>query len=265
MSTPRHTTELASTSTNGQSAALPLPYSFLPSYLPSLSSSRDPPTPSSMHSAPSPLICGAASDYFPEFVDSVLAQGALRSATSTTNDPDNARKPSVSTPTLNRKMATTALTPGESPDPLDISGPSPTKRRRKDAKKQSSPTLRALKGGPDKRDYSLAELSQIEKPRLEGFPSSSTTSMAQGPKRSVTEVDIPDPPFANGSQRSRSSLPDDGSDEDEFEWDTGHRVDADEDWRMHHESFKSPSPKAYDDGLIPRESGRTGEKDSRSG
>ena len=80
----------------------------------------------------------------------------------------------------------------------------------------------------------------------------------------MVEVDIPVQPSANGSQQTCSTTPDDESEEDALEWGNGHRVDEDGDWQMFNRSFKSLSPKAYDDGLMPRESGRTGEKDSRS-
>ncbi len=220
--------------------------------MPSPSTFRDPPTPSSINTAPSPTASVSANDYFSDFVESTLASRA-RSATPNDVNQQELRQSST-TPTINRKMTKTVLIPGESPDPLALPGPSPTKRHRPSAKGQVSPALQASS-------------SKIPKPKRNGFPSSSHTSLGlklhptSPTERLLVEVEIPI--RAKGAGPSRSP-PDDESEEDDLDWGDGEVPDGDGDWQMEPRSYRSPSPGANGKTMIPKGSGRTGERDVRS-
>lgn len=244
---------------------LPMPYNFLPSL--HGQGYRDPPTPASL---PSPSHSASASEFFEKYVDDITSRSNghgngesshVRSPTPTTSrQPVNATPVSAdTTPSIARTLASTSIAPEdlESPDPLAMSGPSPSKKPRYTDRPNS----------PVRTHSNLKIKLKVDNTKI--GPSSSSTSMSSlpshagssshdGPKRAIPEVVI--------HIRKRSVSPprpveeDGDSEDDALDWGDGSVVDQDGDYEMSDPAFISPSPTRK---IEPKGSGRTGERDQR--
>lgn len=247
--TPKTAEHPVQPSSSASSGARPLPYSFLPTYLPS-PAYRDPPTPTSLAgstASPSPSVLTPAREYFDSYVERTL-QGTLPTppASGKTINPTN------NTPNLSRALAKAALTPEESPDPLAI-GPSPTKRRKSSAD---------LAGKSKAQGPSFATLPRPKARHREETPtpSHSRTLKPQLSPRKIVEVVIPSRklPISGSSDTAEKEE----SEEDELDWDDAR--DADGDWSMGSKLGTPRPPQAGPSASRGHESGRTGERDMRS-
>ena len=219
-------------------------------------------------SAPSP----SPSEYLENFVSNTLARQAQpRPITPVTPDrhmlipaptPNGTVAPGdiqsrsgQSTPGLTKAMARTALTPEESPDPLSMVGPSPTKRRKGLSKRSSSPTLRTLHSLPS------PENAWPDIDANGGKSMGMMTPRKHGKGRMMIEVEIP---IRSPSKSVATSTADDSeSEEDELDWGARDDAEIDGDWEMGGRKYKSQSP-GVDGPPVPPGSGRTGERDMRS-
>lgn len=234
----------------------PMPYAFIPSYNDTPQAYRDPPTPTSLPDTdPSPSRATSSKRYIDSLVDDILGKAQPQSSNgqttpirSSTNGQAPTQTPVV-TPTIARTLASTKLTTDdlESPDPLAMSGPSPSKRA-KHAARRASPTPAGSGAG-------ASTTSSI--PNLKRRPS---TDGHSGTKRLIPEVVI--------SAKTRSSVPDIerrqtqvSDEEDDVDWGDNGGQDASGDWDMDDPLFRSPSPNKR---VGEPGSGRTGERDHRS-
>lgn len=160
------------------------------------------------------------------------------------------------TSSIVRTLASTSITQAdlESPDPLSLSGPSPSKKA-KHVNGQASPT-RADSGS------SLKIKLKLNGDTNGDSRASSTSNVHAGPKRKlIPEVVLPiQSRLAKHAAPARQAQESDGE-EDAIDWGDSMGHDADGDWHMNESSFRSPSP-----GKAPvmAGSGRTGERDQRS-
>ncbi|ORY23265.1 hypothetical protein BCR39DRAFT_549569 [Naematelia encephala] len=267
----------------GHQGPPPIPYSFLANYMTPSTSSQQPPTPSSLADAETSLSASVSNDdYFEAFVDRSLRRAEARQAASSPvssahptpgppssshstpgpSHPTPGPSSATSTPTISRTLARTVLTPGESPDPLSLSGPSPSKRRKAQRNGNASPTKKT-KGLPGHTDQSLLDFRQTN-----GSSSShpSHSKKKQGRPILVVEVPVRRRPSQRLSQGSsemaaKSNVAEE-SDEDGLEW--GDDVmDQDGDRMMEEKPFQGSSPRPLG-STIPPGSGRTGERDTRT-
>lgn len=228
----------------------PLPYSFIPAYLPP--SSAQPPTPTSLPaSTPSP----APNTYFEDLVGRALGRN-----TTAPPPPAEAKKEreasSTTTPTISRVLSRMDIGPSESPDPLSMTGPSPTKRRKSGINGHASPV-------------SLPTHKQTRMPFSSDAPSSlslkhGTSQRPSIPNQWTSPVKISprivvEIPINRRSSVSSHMTLDDDEEEDELDWGA---KDDDGDWNMG-SGRASPSP-ARPGQMLGSRTVRTGERDSRS-
>jgi hypothetical protein len=220
------------------------------SFLPQLDGNdyRDPPTPVSL---PSPSSTIHANEFFENYVDNTLRHSSQPG--SSTTPPKTHHAPilplssSQSTPTIARTLASTSIAPAdiESPDPLGMSGPSPSKKAR------FGPTV-----SPPRTHSGLKINLKV------GQPSSSTNTLpvTERPvvRRLTPEVVI------NLKRKSvspkKARVEEAESSGDELDWGDEAGVDQEGDFRMSDPAFTSPSPTKR---VEPKGSGRTGERDQR--
>ncbi|EIW73035.1 hypothetical protein TREMEDRAFT_59198 [Tremella mesenterica DSM 1558] len=255
--TPSYTSSYSSTPTDGPNnlPKLPMPYTFLPSYLPS-GGYREPPTPTSIISSnPSPLHApetpSPAKEYFENYVDRVLKSQPVPPSESE-SEPSSSRPPSItSTPHLSRTLARTALTPDESPDAL--TGPSPSKRRKQGRQVDSqSPSVRLSLGS---KGFPIGNPPKPRKSRDETPTPTQARVKSVSISPSQVQVVIP-------TRKSSLSIQDEEeSDEDELDWG---ETEKDEDWVMrdNDEMYRPQTPEYR--ATPPMGSGRTGERDTRT-
>ncbi|KAK8844801.1 hypothetical protein IAR55_006651 [Kwoniella newhampshirensis] len=298
----------------GPQQSLPLPYNFLPSYLPSSSTSSTagqrnghnhhhhqhagPPTPNSITGSESP----SASEHFESFVTHTLSRAQpIVSTPAPTQPPSKSasqsltaervravspKRPSMtdmrnphppssvtSTPTHER----IAPTPSESPDPLSLPGPSPTKRRRgsSNSLREESPTLASLKNLPANGEIGLSSLSMKEETSA-GSSGGGIGGSVRTPKitlklpKQVIEVQIPtrkrpsDEKMRSSHVQRNEGDVNEGEEEEEEEEEEEDRLDwgnEDEDWNMA-DGYASPDTERKP--TVPQGSGRTGERDMRT-
>lgn len=245
-----------------QRPAAPLPYAFAPSYN-DPSPYRDPLTPSSLpddNPSPSPQL--SAREYIDKLADDLLSGGQTPRGDATDTDDQQSRGTAQArsvnvTPSIARTLAGTslALADVESPDPLAMSGPSPSKRPRTNVR-ESSPT----------RAPSSSTLSEAIKPiALDSGPTTHkrrpSSDGHSGTKRLVPEVIIPAKALAAPHTSIRKSVQHDDDEEDDLDWgDDESGRDVDGDWDMRDRDFRSPSPSKVP---VIMGSGRTGERDHR--
>ncbi|RSH84025.1 Sister chromatid cohesion protein 2 [Saitozyma podzolica] len=256
----------------------PLPYTFLPSYLPS-PTARQPPTPSSLPDTSPPPSSTSATDYFEQFVTNALSRGQPVSTPHMVPTPApgdikpvsrDVRSGSVSsvatssaTPTISRRISRMALTPGESPDPpsWNGTGPSPTKKHKTNSHRQGSPTPRTAQTLPARSSSTSSPVPIVPAGYLKSRPSLPTQWRSEPTKitpRTQIVVEIPARRLSVATSVGEDDSP------DELDWGTDDRLDRDGDWRMS-STFRSPSSVSYG-GAGPRDTGsaRTGERDMRT-
>jgi hypothetical protein len=222
----------------------PMAYSFLPPI--DGHDYRDPPTPASL---PSPSNTLNANDFFESYVDDILQP-------SSQEIPTSSRQPVVptinsvqTTPTIARTLASTSITHEdiESPDPLAMSNPSPSKKARLDNR-----------GSPVRTHSGLKIQLNVNK-----SSSSGALSVAEGSARPVARKLTPEV-VINVKRKSASPekvrVEDPESSGDELDWGDEGEVDQEGDYRMSDPAFTSPSPTRR---IEPKGSGRTGERDQR--
>jgi len=215
------------------------------SFLPSLDGHdyRDPPTPVSL---PSPSNTLNANDFFESYVDDILHPSSQETAASS-------RPPVVSisqtTPTIARTLASTSITHEviESPDPLGMSNPSPSKKARLDNRVSPVRTHSGLK----------------IKLNISKSSSSGNLSVAEGSIHPTSRKLTPEV-VINVKRKSvspkKARIEDPESSGDELDWGDDGEVDQEGDYRMSDPAFTSPSPTRR---VEPKGSGRTGERDQR--
>lgn len=244
--------------------AAPLPYAFAPSFS-DPSAYRDPPTPTSLPDTnDSRDYVLEAKQYIDKLTDDLLAGSTTphhngNGTSSSHGATATAHTPSVNvTPTIARTLASTNLTSAEmeSPDPIAMSGPSPSKRPRT-TQRETSPTLA---GSSTDVATTLPCLTTDPSQGQKRRPSSDGHS---GTKRLVPEVVISTraPAFSQGRSEHQTQIED--NEEDDLDWGDGpssRDADADGDWQMGEAGYRSPSPSR---APISMGSGRTGERDQR--
>jgi len=224
----------------------PMAYSFLPSLIGH--DYRDPPTPVSL---PSPSSTINANDFFETYVDDTLRRSAEGGTPEKSSLP--AKGPiaaTQTTPSIARTLATTTITHEEleSPDPLAMPGPSPSKKTRFDGRASPVRTHSGLK----------------IKLKIGNASSSSTGNLSvDRASQPIVRKLTPDV-VINVKRQSvspkKASLEEPESSADELDWGDEEVVDQDGDYRMSDPAFTSPSPTKR---IEPKGSGRTGERDQR--
>jgi hypothetical protein len=231
----------------------PMPYSFTPSFN-QAQAYRDPPTPSSLPDTnPSPPRADSSRDYIDKLVDGILSRApsqASEAQTSPTKTSQNGHRANVVTPTISRTLANTTIgTNEESPDPLALPGPSPSKRAKHAAKRAE------INHGNSSTNQSTSTSSTANHKRR---PSSDGHT---GTKRPVPEIGMTKTGSSSQPAGTHKSQFSEDEDEDELDWGDGGHQDGDRDWDMEDSAFRSPSPRK---GIPEVGSGRTGERDRRS-
>lgn len=221
---------------------IPMAYSFLPPA--DNHDCRDPPTPVSL---PSPSSTINANDFFETYVDDTLR----RSPQGVT--PPRPRQPAIpatastqTTPSIARTLASTSLAQDEleSPDPLAMPGPSPSKKARLNGRTSPVRTHSGLK----------------IKLKVGNASSSLNTLAVEHPiVRKLTPEVVIDVNRKSASPR-KARVEDPESSGDELDWGDQEVMDQDGDYRMSDPTFTSPSPTKR---IEPKGSGRTGERDQR--
>ncbi|WWC90225.1 uncharacterized protein L201_005158 [Kwoniella dendrophila CBS 6074] len=182
----------------------------------------------------------------------------MSASMSTMRSPNPPSSSSVaSTPTHERLMPSSPIS---SPDPL---GPSPTKRSRKNrydgdshrsSSRDFSPSLNSTSNSARKTpDMELSSLSM--KDQRSSSDNSSDIDQTPKPKgyRKIVEVVIP----VRKKTHKKAEEEDDDEDDDELDW----GEDNDGDWQMDNSRYRSPPTSSV---VLPKGSGRTGERDMRS-
>jgi hypothetical protein len=222
---------------------------------------RDPPTPVSL---PSPTSTVHASEFFENYVDGILNTPGLQ-ATS----PNRSHQPSFSsapsthtTPTIARTLASTSLAQDEieSPDPLAMTGPSPSKKV-KLSQRVTSP-IRTHSGLKIKLNLGKTS-SSTSNGQTQAKASGSSQTMHRPIARNPEVVINVRRPLRSTSPIKREIVMDERDGElsgDELDWGDGGTVDQDGDYQMSDPAFASPSPTRR---VEPHGSGRTGERDQR--
>lgn len=260
--------------------APPMPHAFLPNLFPYQRPDL-PPTPTSMRDTP-PRSASQVSeqDYFEQLVSGALARGQVDSSSINeqagsmappTEEQTRMRResstPSVNgTPTISRTMSrqfSRVAIQTESPDPLSLPGPSPSKKQKlpkyTNGIRQTSPTGGMGSGATGTSRKALA-------------PATPTTgrgpTVTPSPSRSRVVVEIPIRRRSSVSSVATSGMQVDQDQDspDELWGDDGDR-DDDGDWTSSRKAFRSPSPGihgAQPASRIGSKSVRTGEKDLRS-
>jgi hypothetical protein len=222
----------------------PMAYSFLPSL--DGHDYRDPPTPVSL---PSPSNTLNANDFFESYVDDILQPSSQEIPASSRQPVIPTMNSNQTTPTIARTLASTSITHEdiESPDPLAMSNPSPSKKARLDNRVSPVRTHSGLK----------------IKLNVNKASSSTTLSVEEGSARPVVRKLTPEV-VINVKKKSTSPkkvrLEDPESSGDELDWGDEGDVDQEGDYRMSDPAFTSPSPTRR---IEPKGSGRTGERDQR--
>jgi hypothetical protein len=216
------------------------------SFLPSLDGHdyRDPPTPVSL---PSPSNTLNANDFFESYVDDILQPSSQEIPSS--------RQPVIpsvnsvqTTPTIARTLASTSITHEdiESPDPLAMSNPSPSKKARLESRVS-----------PPRAHSGLKIKLKVNN------SSSNTLSAGDGSARPIARKLTPEV-VINVKRKSASPkkvrVEDPEASGDELDWGDEGEVDQEGDYRMSDPAFISPSPTRR---IEPKGSGRTGERDQR--
>jgi hypothetical protein len=222
----------------------PMAYSFLPTM--DGHDYRDPPTPVSL---PSPSNTLNANDFFETYVDEILQPSSLEI-------PKSSRQPNIptvnsiqTTPTIARTLASTSITHEdiESPDPLAMSNPSPSKKARLENRVSPVRTHSGLK----------------IKLNVNNTSSSGNLPVGEGSARPAVRKLTPEV-VINVKRKSASPktvrVEDPESSADELDWGDEGEVDQEGDYRMSDPAFTSPSPTRR---IEPKGSGRTGERDQR--
>jgi len=221
----------------------PMAYSFLPSL--DGHDYRDPPTPVSL---PSPSDTLNANDFFESYVDDILQPSSQENSASSRQPVIPTMNSVQTTPTIARTLASTSITHEdiESPDPLAMSNPSPSKKPRLESR-----------GSPVRTHSGLKIKLNVNK------SASDTLSVGEGSIRPVVRKLTPEV-VINVKRKSASPkkvrVEDPESSGDELDWGDGGEVDQEGDYRMSDPAFISPSPTRR---IEPKGSGRTGERDQR--
>jgi len=221
----------------------PMAYSFLPPI--DGHDYRDPPTPVSL---PSPSNTLNANDFFESYVDDILQPPSQEIPTSSRQPVVPTMNSVQTTPTIARTLASTSITHEdiESPDPLAMSNPSPSKKARIERKES-----------PPRTHSGLKIKLNVNK------STSDTLSVGEGSIRPVVRKLTPEV-VINVKRKSASPkkvrVEDPESSGDELDWGDGGEVDQEGDYRMSDPAFTSPSPTRR---IEPKGSGRTGERDQR--
>jgi hypothetical protein len=221
----------------------PMAYSFLPSL--DGHDYRDPPTPVSL---PSPSNTLNANDFFESYVDDILHPSSQEVPTSSRQPINSSVNLVQTTPTIARTLASTSITHEdiESPDPLAMSNPSPSKKARLD------------NGGSPPRTHSGLKIKLNVNKSSSGSLSVGEGSVRPAVRKLTPEVVI------NVKRKSASPkkvrVEDPESSGDELDWGDEGEVDQEGDYRMSDPAFISPSPTRR---IEPKGSGRTGERDQR--
>jgi cohesin loading factor subunit SCC2 len=228
---------------------MPLPYAFIPSH--DGHDYRDPPTPVSL---PSPSNTPNASTFFDSYVDGILNSSSQREESTTPTkyrQPINPTPSSHATPTIARTLAQTSIAQQdlESPDPLAMSGPSPSKKAKHNVTIVSPP-----------RTHSSLKIklnTSSIKAQFHSLPSDSRPAT----KRLTPEVVIT-VKKSSASPRKHKVEEEEEEEEsgDELDWGDEGGMDQDGDYKMSDPAFTSPSPTRR---IEPKGSGRTGERDQR--
>jgi len=222
----------------------PMAYSFLPSL--DGHDYRDPPTPVSL---PSPSNTLNANDFFESYVDDILHPSSQDSPASSRPPVIPTLQSSQTTPTIARTLASTSIAHEEieSPDPLGMSNPSPSKKARLDNRVSPVRTHSGLK----------------IKLNINKSSSSGNLSVAEGSVHPIARKLTPEV-VINVKRKSVSpkKARNEGSESsgDELDWGDDGEVDREGDYRMSDPAFTSPSPTRR---VEPKGSGRTGERDQR--
>lgn len=245
-----------------------MPYNFMSSYLPSPAATyREPPTPTSASSvhAPSPAP-SSDMEYFNNFINDTLSQARNRLPTPDEGTPTpgsakgkkaaTSQRVSSATPSLSRALARAAFTPDDSPDPLtsDLTGPTPTKRRKR-SHDAASPTLLASHA-PQSKQNGVSRPADGPSP----LPKLNLTQLAAAARKASVAPKAP----SSASASSAAPTDEEESEEDDLGWDEGNVKDKDNDgdWAMSSQAdHTSPAPFG---GQVPPGSARTGERDGRS-
>lgn len=207
---------------------------------------RDPPTPVSL---PSPSNTLNANDFFESYVDDILQPSSQEIPASSRQPVIPSMNSNQTTPTIARTLASTSITHEdiESPDPLAMSNPSPSKKARLDNRVSPPRTHSGLK----------------IKLNVNKSSSSATLSVEEGSARPVVRKLTPEV-IINVKRKSTSPkkvrVEDPESSGDELDWGDEGDVDQQGDYRMSDPAFTSPSPTRR---IEPKGSGRTGERDQR--
>jgi hypothetical protein len=222
----------------------PMAYSFLPPI--DGHDYRDPPTPVSL---PSPSNTLNANDFFESYVDDILQPSSQEIPASSRQPVISTMNSNQTTPTIARTLASTSITHEdiESPDPLAMSNPSPSKKPRIESR-----------SSPVRTDSGLKIKLNVNK-----SSSSITLSVEEGSARPVVRKLTPEV-VINVKRKSASPkkvrVEDPESSGDELDWGDEGDVDQEGDYRMSDPAFTSPSPTRR---IEPKGSGRTGERDQR--
>lgn len=201
------------------SATQPMPYSFLP---PTPPTPTQPPTPNS--AAASPAASGNDINYFENYINRTLQ----------IHSPSASRAATPSRPAAQPSF--------DSPDPLSMTGPSPTKKHKSNsASRHESPTPHH---GNQLARHSSGVMLSLPQFTPEAKKAYKSISSLSDPQRSTMSI------------HSTPQFRRDESDEDDIDWGHGARDDADGDWTMH--TQEAPL-------TVAPPSGRTGDKDHRSG
>jgi hypothetical protein len=161
-----------------------------------------------------------------------------------------------------------ALTPGGSPDPLSLTGSSPTKKRKSSSQAQTSPTLRLTQSFPSRPTLRPQDIQTLTMPIPPGGASkrpSIPDPWASDPRKPAPYgCAMVEAPVKSSSAAALHLSSEQEDSTDCVDWGEVNVRDDDGDWKMS-ASFRSPSPRAFG-GTRPMETGsaRTGERDMRS-
>ena len=157
---------------------------------------------------------------------------------------------SHATPTIARTLAQTSIAQDdlESPDPLTMSGPSPSKKAKHNVKIESP--IRTHSGLKIKLNTSSVNTQS------QGVPSGSRPAV----KRLTPEVVITIRKPSGSPRKPKVEEEEEDESGDELDWGDEGGMDQDGDYRMSDPAFTSPSPTRR---IEPKGSGRTGERDHR--
>lgn len=223
---------------------IPMAYSFLPPL--DGNDYRDPPTPVSL---PSPSNTLTANEFFETYVDDILQNSSQESQSSSRQPVIPAAASNQTTPTIARTLASTSITHEEmdSPDPLAMTNPSPSKKARFE------------NGVSPPRTHSGLKI------KLSINRASSSNNLSVGEKSTPRNIRKLTPEVVINVKRKsvspkKARVEDPESSGDELDWGDEGEVDQEGDYRMSDPAFTSPSPTKR---VEVKGSGRTGERDQR--